>query len=325
MTLSKARPNVCIVAGYGWSGSGAVIDCLKEISTVRTFDVEYRGIKDPYGLLDLERALTENWDLLNSDFAIRNFIKLSKMHGKINSKFTKYRLSYEKKINKNFAILTEDYVKSLIMAKVRFTWWQRYIHSGWSGHILGKFLAKIDHYPSAYLASQDKEEFLMKTINYLDLLFSLNNDQLTVLDQAVSPNNIMGGLEYFRDPRMIIVDRNPFDVLADLRINSALLGTKNCENALEAFVHFYRAARANSISNIPQKAKIFQFEDLVNDYAATRSRLLAFLKLDEGTNPATFERFDPVKSQKNVGMYKKYLSCKEVDRLSELLNCEPPL
>lgn len=324
MKLSRARPNVCIVAGYGWSGSGAIIDCLKEISTVRTFDVEYRGIKDPYGLLDLERALTENWDLLNSDFAIRNFIKLSGMHGKINSKFTKYRLSYEKKINKEFAALTEEYVKSLITANVRFTWWQRHVHSGWSRHILAKFLAKIDHSPSAYLASQEKEEFLIKTINYLDLLFSLNNDQLTVLDQAVSPNNIIGGLKYFRDPRMIIVDRNPYDVLADLRINNALMGTQSCENALEAFAHFYRAARANSIKNIPKNAKIVNFEDLVNDYASTRSRLLEFLKLDESPNPVTYERFDPVKSQKNIGIYKKYLSSKEVDRLGELLNCEPP-
>lgn len=323
MTLIKSKPNACIVAGYGWSGSGAIIDCLKEINCVRTFDVEYRGIKDPYGLYDLERALTENWDLLNSDFAIRNFIKLSYMHGKTNSKFSKYRLSYEKKINKDFMSLTDQYISSLIQKNLKFTWWQRYIHLSWPIHIMGKFLAKVSYSPSAYLAMLNKEEFQEKTINYLEHLFSLDDSSLTVLDQAVSPNNIAAGLNYFKNPRMIIVDRNPFDVFADLRVNKALMGTPNCENAVESFASFYKASRADTARNIPKNAIIIKFEDLINNYAATRLHLLEFLELDASLNPATFKIFDPAMSSKNIGLYKKYLNKNEIDNLSRLLNCQP--
>lgn len=324
MTLRENKPNVCIVSGYGWSGSGAVIDCLKELENVKTFDVEYRGIKDPYGLLDLERALTTQWDLLNSDFAIRNFIKLAEMHGKNNSKATKYRLSYEKKINKEFLSLTQKYVDSLITSSVNFSWWQRYIHSGWLGHMVGKFLAKVDYPPPAYFSIQSKEDFAVKTIDYLESLFVLNNTQLTVLDQAVSPNNVSDGLKYFRSPRMLIVDRNPFDVLADLRINKALMGTKKGGDEIENFALFYNAARAGSVNIDDANVKIIEFEKLINDYASTRSELLKFLELEESENPAKFNLFDPAKSKKNIGIYKQHLEDNEVKTLSRLLNYDPP-
>lgn len=325
IVTSKLNVNVCIVAGFGWSGSGAVIDILREIKNVKAFDVEYRAIKDPYGLIDLERALTDNWDLLNSDFALRNFIKLSEMHGKKNAKYTKYRMSYEAKINKNFNHLTSKYIQSLIKSDLRFTWWQRHIHSTWFENIWAKFIARLDLVPKGYLTITDKEDFLTKTTLYLEKLFDLRNEKLVVLDQAVSPNNIESGLKYFKNPRMIIVDRNPFDVLADLRVNKALMSKKDTRNSVETFVNFYKESRSSLKKVLPDHVKLIMFEDLVNNYSAIRSEIINFIGLEEDKSLATFKKFDPAKSLKNIGIYKQHLTADEISQISFMLDCNPPV
>ena len=313
--------NVCIVSGFGWSGSGAVIDVLKELSCVKTFDVEYRGIKDPYGIQDLEKALTQNWDLLNSDFAMDNFLKLSKMHGNENSKISKYYLSYKSKINRDFHKLTQDYAHSLVSTKINFTWWQKHIHSNWAKSIFAKFLAKINHIPSSFLAAPGKEKFLLETTRYLERLFNLNDEELKVLDQAISPNNL-DSLKYFKKPKMIIVDRNPYDVLTDLRLNNAFFSSKD---SINAFSIFYKESRA-CLQNIPDdNVYLINFEDLVNNYKETHLSILKFLDLDTEIYSPTFERFDPDISKKNVGIFKQYLTNEEVSMIGSLLEIEPPI
>ena len=66
--------NYIIVAGYGWSGSSALVDLFKEFENVIVPDVEFRLIKDPYGLSQLETVLTEKWDFINSDAAINDYM-----------------------------------------------------------------------------------------------------------------------------------------------------------------------------------------------------------------------------------------------------------
>ena len=56
-----------IVAGYGWSGSSAIVDILREFEDCMVPDVEFRMIKDPYGVHDLYDNLVEKWCLLNAD------------------------------------------------------------------------------------------------------------------------------------------------------------------------------------------------------------------------------------------------------------------
>ena len=70
------------VSGYGWSGSGACIDILREFKGVNGPNNEFRIIKDPYGLLDLENSLVDNWDFVRHDVAIKDFLKYCKVLGR---------------------------------------------------------------------------------------------------------------------------------------------------------------------------------------------------------------------------------------------------
>ena len=62
------------VSGYGWSGSGAVVDLLQEFEGYVSLDIEFRLIKDAYGISDLENFLVYNWDVLRSDKAVKDFL-----------------------------------------------------------------------------------------------------------------------------------------------------------------------------------------------------------------------------------------------------------
>ena len=64
---------VCVL-GYGWSGSSAVVDLLKEFEENWDPEVEFRILKDPHGVMDLEHTLVDQWDALNVDIAIRDFL-----------------------------------------------------------------------------------------------------------------------------------------------------------------------------------------------------------------------------------------------------------
>jgi len=87
------------VSGYGWSGSGACIDILREFSGVDGPNNEFRMIKDPYGLLDLENSLTSSWDFVRHDMAIKDFLKYCKVLSRGSGLFKKEGRNFSKILN----------------------------------------------------------------------------------------------------------------------------------------------------------------------------------------------------------------------------------
>ena len=66
------------VSGFCSSGSSAVIDLLKEIKGCYVPDAEIRFIKDPYGIVEMEDALVNHWEFINSSAAISDFLDICK-------------------------------------------------------------------------------------------------------------------------------------------------------------------------------------------------------------------------------------------------------
>ncbi len=62
------------VSGYGWSGSGAVVDMLREVDGCGTPGFEFSLIKEPGGIIDLECLLVDNWDVIREADAIDRFL-----------------------------------------------------------------------------------------------------------------------------------------------------------------------------------------------------------------------------------------------------------
>ena len=64
-----------LVAGYGWSGSSAAVDILHEFKTCYLPGIEFRVVKDPYGLDDLfYTSAVKRADNIAIDIAVKDFL-----------------------------------------------------------------------------------------------------------------------------------------------------------------------------------------------------------------------------------------------------------
>ena len=94
--------NFVSVVGYGWSGSSAYIELLKELNGISALPGEFRIARDPYGLVYLEDSLVHNWDFIGHDIAIRNFLEYCEMLSIDTGIFKKAGKNFTQKLDVNF-------------------------------------------------------------------------------------------------------------------------------------------------------------------------------------------------------------------------------
>ena len=91
------------VSGFFTSGSSAMVDLLKEFRGFYESNAEIRFIKDPYGIVQMENALINQWEFINSSAAISDFLELCEK-GCRNGKglFSPAGFNLKKTISKDF-------------------------------------------------------------------------------------------------------------------------------------------------------------------------------------------------------------------------------
>lgn len=300
-----------IVAGYGWSGSSALVDYLKEFDKAVVPNVEFRLIKDPYGIADLEDSLMSRWDYVNSAAAIEDFFWLAKRCSyKPRNYFSPQGLGYSELLTPSFLKITKEYLSSL----TSFSYHNNNIHSifkqSYISYLKKRILNTINRRTHGLLGKEDcgnvnhfsKPEydfFIQKTREYVERIFDgFPDDKIIVLDQAVSPLHTET-LKYFNNVKMIIVDRNPTDIYVDLVRCRRLIGKElSITHDPEVYVKWHNAIRPSSCcyDNVLNVG----FEDLVLNYDVTTRRILEFIGWDLGKQ-SQFAFFNPDVSKKNIG------------------------
>jgi hypothetical protein len=86
--------NFISVTGYGWSGSSAYVSLLKEFDGFGCMDKEFRLVKDPFGLLDLQTSLVDNWEFVRHDVAIRDYLWFCQLLAREDSFFGAFGSNY---------------------------------------------------------------------------------------------------------------------------------------------------------------------------------------------------------------------------------------
>lgn len=297
-------PSVVSVSGYGWTGASAVVDLLRGYREFGEFGTEFRLIKDPDGVVDLENALVDDWTHIKCHVALRRFERLA------------HRLArpwylggedYEALTSDEFRRLTRNYVEDL----VEFTYeggntylslqeplWRRYLGYGWRK--LGGSRRDNELY-----YSMPEDEFLEATRRYLSGIAdaAVHDDvEYMVLDQAIHPLQCKRSLRYFDDAKMVLVDRDARDVYLDS------LGTRFVpDDDVDDFIRHYRAMRSKAEENAdnPDVLKV-QFEDLVTQPDSVGREILEFLTGDADLYRGTGDRFHPEESIQNTGMYETH-------------------
>lgn len=319
--------NVVIVAGYFFTGSGAVVDLLKEYKGAYEPGIEFRLIKDPYGLNDLRYNLVEQWDPLNSDNAIKDFIWLANHLAHAENKISLVSgLGYSRKeiFGESFIDETNAYIKKITNTTYQGEWWFRKFKQTKFERLKEKILNRFRYGThTMYLSACSEKEFDLYTQEYLENLFQLNkkdNDSFVILDQGFAAQNPQNLNHFFKEGKMIVVDRDPRDCYSEMLEGVPLIG-KQIEETHDTslFANWYEAYRRQRYNN-NENILYLRFEELILKYEETVRKIETFLGLTDDEHIKRNKFLKPEVSRNNIGKWKKALSKEEIEGLNPLRN-----
>jgi len=317
--------------GYGATGSSVVTDLLKEFDNVASMgDFEFRFLQDPHGLRDLEYGLFENNNRLNTDYYIKQFIKYIKF-------LSKSRVyPYEKYFNNKFKTISDEFIESIIDIKWDGYWHQDiidekpikkflfYLERVYQKKILKQKDSGANFYKNSmyYARPLTKEEFYQKVKEYTLKLFlemNVSNREFLVLDQLVPVDHNKTYLNYFKNLKIIIVDRDPRDLylLEKYEYKEKYLPWED----VESFIKYYKLLREHKKEDIANDNIMYvHFEDFIYMYAETIDKVLQFLDIDKSNWVNKKKYFHPEISIKNTKKWLMYPEAKkEIERIEKEL------
>lgn len=278
------------VCGYGATGSSAIVGLLKEYPDLIV--CEKAEIQEAFrvdGLQDLEFHLIKQYSRhISGDAAINRFKR----------SISYYKTPIVKKTipPKVYIRLANEYVDSLIQGswygidnidyntghpllnfiilcykKIVFPWYERI-----TGH-------PYDHWPARrmYLCIQP-DSFYEKTIKYTDGLIKAvggNPERTVVFDQVFEGNAPQNCFPFFRNPKAIVVDRDPRDLylVSKYADKAAGEGRFMPRQNVETFVEYYRRLRLNQDRTDSKNIIFIQFEDAIYNYESTVKKIEEFV------------------------------------------------
>lgn len=316
------------VSGFFTSGSSAMVDLLKEFRGFYESDAEIRFIKDPYGIVQMEDALVNHWEFINSSAAISDFLDLCRK-GCRNGKglFSPAGFNLKKTISKDFMSITNDYISDLTDYTYKMDFYHYKFKKPYLKYIIdryrwaieylskGKFKTANRNIAQCYFAHPSQDQFNQATKRYFNRLFENKvsgiENPFIILDQAISPNNTQVIHRYFSKAKMIIIDRDPRDMYVDdIQWGDNLDKNYQTKAAAERYVKRAKALR-NEI-HLDNDILYVRFEDLVVNYDETCLKVLSFLGLEEKDHVLKKKFLKPEVSIKNVGIWRRfYKECHE--------------
>lgn len=300
--------------GFHDTGASVVDDLFREFDNVAQgfSGAECKVLHDPDGISDLEYHLVTNPNRLQTDLALDRFLRYAK-HNK---------REYEKTFGKQWAPLCEEYVDSLV----------KFRYKGYSGWIIEKGLyykyallfkkalnrirppkyrhpAWYNYFPNMtkFHASLNEDEFLNKTINYIEKLTSLietnEKTEFVLIDQMVPCDVPEKYLKYVKDLKVIVVDRDPRDLFL-----SQIVIYK--EHVLPSdpyqFCTFYKDIRKRCDYKNTDNVLFINFEDTIYSYDETVDKILNFVGISKDHHKTKYKYFNPSVSIKGTKLWERY-------------------
>ncbi len=311
------------VCGYGYTGSGAVLDFLREFPScsVSPYDFEFSISYIPHGIQDLENALVEQCTrFFSSDVAIKEFYKLIEYYN------TRHGI-YRRLSGEHFRQHAEEFLKKIIQVEwsgyswddailasplrltARFRLLSRWINF-YESHTDKRYkLPKSDRIYLSVCPDRFEEsvrEFLKNVLADLQYDFS----KTIVLNQPFDANNPSRSMKYFDDPYGIFVDRDPRDLYVLVKKHIKAKGSFIPSDCVENFIAYHRLVRKRNVVLDNSNIMHISFEDMMYNYEKTSESIINFA----GLNPAEQSRkkhFDPNVSINNTQLFLEYPELQE--------------
>lgn len=324
--------NFVSVGGFGASGGTAIRAIVREINNFHDIGTEFRLIKDPYGIMDLEEKLVHFWrGQLKSDIAIKDFLWLTKNLNRKSGKLKREGFNYENLISKYFLKHTEEYITFLTDFTYKAKWHLLRFKDGFLSQLINKYakrLFNLEKLETINYSHPSEELFLKATKKYLSNMFrdtlDKKNKTHVMLHNGVPTIDAKIAFRYFDSIKMIIVDRDPRDTFTDI-INRKInwfLGEKMIKNYdAQLFVDNFKARRIqlDELKN-DNRVLILRFEDLVLNYENVLPQIYKFLEVSEKNHTNKYEIFKPNESKKNIGQWKNFVNQGSISYIKENLH-----
>ena len=218
-----------LYSGYANSGGTIIGLIFEEIENAVVLPMEFRLLKERFGLCELEDALFKSKDPEVIDLAIKDFEWLCRQYATSIGRFNRSGYSYNARSGNIFNEATKKYINSLVDFDYPKSWHFYDFSLSYLELIFQRLIRKLvknSNYgkKSAYLAYPDSAVFLRNTKLYLDTILKgfLNqqihdqqlkksNDSFVVLPKSVplySQQSVKQIVRYFEDCKMILIDRD---------------------------------------------------------------------------------------------------------------------
>lgn len=301
-----------IVAGFFLSGSSAAVDLLEEFDNTYVCNGEVRLISDPYGIRMLEESLVNHWTPIRSTAAISDFLHFAEKcsHAKSRFPLAPFGMGYADSIHPNFMEITTHYIESLTMGTYYQDYYFNKAKKNYFSYVTDRCRLGLQHHSKnririakkykCYFARPTKEEFEQRTREYMDSLFGcIKGKEFVVLDQGVHIFDADVIDRYFNDAKMIVIDRDWRDIYISSVEHHGVV-----EPDVFAYIRKQEITRETHY-NSPNILRL-SFEEMVTDYDNSVQKIMAFCGLKEPNHVRPRECFDPDRSSKNVGIWKRF-------------------
>lgn len=345
------------VSGFGHSGKTAVSDLLREFEGVQAHDhsFEFGLMRLPDGILDLEHHLCGSWSPLRSDRAIKRFRNLCQIlssgyHKNLSERFLEKSLDYLDSLieGKLFVDGWFDPIYEPPPANPVRQILKRMRSWGIAKDLAGIFSSRSkteSRKCEVFLSSP--EDFLVKTKKYLEEILGggmSGVNRVVVTSNMMEPFSPERSLKFFDDAFCVAVERDPRDIYASVvdyeksfvpsfeannpkysmeflkNLKKEMLGVDDLASFILRQSIYHRETFRNENSD---RIIRIQYEELVLNYDETIDRLFTQLGLERNAHMHKKRFFDPEKSKQNIGIWKKMIDSRSIQRieneLSELL------
>ena len=304
------------ICGFGYSGSGALLDFLKDYKDICVKDeLEFSMVYTPDGIEDLYRAISlypsRYW---SSDSSIRRFIQLANWRKK----------SYDKLTNGQYSDLLASYLDRIIQtswigstsvhvyqdSNVEYFFFQKLLRQlivRWESNF-GKIPFRTKPQKKMYYSSLKESEFVKisrQFITYIIESLSLTSDTI-VLDQPFAANFPEKSFPFFENPKAILVTRDPRDTYILAKQHLGLTGTFIPTDNVDAFICYYKGLMDSVHIDNKQKVMIIPFEDLVYKYEETKLKIENFVGCKVLRDNIESKKFNPNISINNTQLFLKH-------------------
>lgn len=324
---SKTYKKAVCITGFGYSGSGALIDLLSEYDNVTSisytdkesgktsFGQEVDFFRDLGSPLILEKLFDCYDPWICNTFYLNLFITgveyYYKQGGIYNDEY--YRLSmeflnkliaYEYSINKSYGGVVSDLLKHSFKDKIY-------------RNLKAPFVYVEDMQNTIYFRKNiGLKEYRTLAKEYITaFLNTIESNEFLILDQFLSCGiaDINLFKQYLDNFKWIAVYRDPRDRFAALKRNP-----KMKENP-QMFIDWYKQSVEPYTKINDHDFKLLRFEDLILNYKKTVSDVEKFIGLRSEQHNRKLEFLNPDISIKNVGLYKKNKNQKAIQLIEKEL------